>query len=88
MNNLENNYQRHDPLKNVSPEQNVKIEASGQLRINFDDENENEEAKDNDWVEKESKIPTQGMIIHLDNDEEEWENPEYTGEYIDYYKDR
>ena len=86
MSDLEINNQNNNSLENTIPQQqNVEVEASGQLRIIFDDEKK--EIKDDKWEKKESKKPFQGVVIHIDReDEEEWENPDYTGDYTDFYR--
>ena len=47
-------------------------------------------AESNNWIDKKSEKPAQGIIIHFDDEEkeEEWENPDYTGDYTDSYKNR
>ena len=51
----------------------------------------NEEAKSNNWAEKKPENPTQGGVIHFDEEDEKeevWENPGYTGDYTDFYKNK
>lgn len=85
MNNLENNSQSNNSLESTNQQQNIEVETNGQLKIIFDDENE--EKKDDDWVEKESEDQIQGVAIHIDEeDEEEWENPDYTWDYTDFFR--
>jgi hypothetical protein len=45
---------------------------------------------ESEWIDKKSEKPAQGIVIHFDDEEkeEEWENPDYTGDYTDSYKNR
>ena len=75
------------------PEQKVEVETNGQLRIVFEDENEEvSEASNGDNTEKkqQKKEEIKGIEIYVEEDEDEWkgENPDYTGDYTDSYRNR
>lgn len=77
------------------PEQKVEVETNGQLRIVFEDENEEiSESSNDDNTEKKQQEPVKeeikGIEIHVEEDEDEWkgENPDYTGDYTDSYRNR
>lgn len=69
--------------------QDVEMETNGQLRINFCDKKNDELAEKKSEEPVQSKEPVQGVVIHIDKEEEDgWENPDYTGEYTDFYRNR
>ena len=76
------------------PEQKVEVETNGQLRIVFEYENEEvSEASNDDNTEKkqqQKKEEIKGIEIYVEEDEDEWkwENPDYTGNYTDSYRNR